>query len=82
MNRIEPLAQPAPINAEATLASDLLRGADQIAEFVFGDKKHRRKVYYLTGVAKCRMPHFRMGSVVCARKSTLMRWIDEWERAR
>lgn len=82
MNRIEPLAQPAPVNAGATLADDLLRGADAIAEFVFGDKKHRRKVYYLTGVAKLRMPHFRMGSVVCARKSTLMRWIEEREGVR
>jgi len=53
-----------------TIADDILRGADEIAQFVFGDVKHRRKVYYLTGDAKTRMPHFRIGSVLCARKST------------
>ena len=63
----------------ATIADDLLRGADEIAEFVFGSKRHRRKVYYLTGDAKTRMPHFRIGSVLCARKSTLLAWIERQE---
>lgn len=62
-----------------TIADDLLRGADEIAEFVFGSKQHRRKVYYLTGDAKTRMPHFRIGSVLCARKSTLLAWIERQE---
>ncbi len=65
---------PAP-----TIADDLLRGADEIAEFVFGSKRHRRKVYYLTGDAKTRMPHFRIGSVLCARKSTLLAWVARQE---
>ena len=63
----------------ATIADDLLRGADEIAQFVFGSKRHRRKVYYLTGDAKTRMPHFRIGSVLCARKSTLLAWIERQE---
>jgi len=62
-----------------TIADDLLRGADEIAEFVFGSKQHRRKVYYLTGDARTHMPHFRMGSVLCARKSTLLAWIARQE---
>jgi len=36
---------------EVTLGDDLLHGADAIAKFMFGDAKHRRKVYYLTGEA-------------------------------
>jgi len=43
--------------AEVTLCDDLLRGADQIAKFIFGDAKHRRKVYYLTGEAAKGLPH-------------------------
>jgi hypothetical protein len=67
------------IVTEATLSDDLLRGANQIAKFMFGDVKHRRKVYYLTGEATKGLPHFKMGSVICARKSTLMNWIAEQE---
>ncbi len=65
--------------AEVTLCDDLLRGADQIAKFIFGDAKHRRKVYYLTGEAAKGLPHFKIGSVICARKSTLMNWIAAQE---
>ena len=69
-------------SASPTLGTDLLRGADEIAEFVFGDRKHRRKVYYLTGDAKARIPYFKLGSVICARKSKLLEWIENQERAR
>ncbi len=61
------------------LADDLLRGADAIAEFIFGSTKHRRKFYYYASDAKIRMPHFRIGNVVCARKSTLLDWISRQE---
>ncbi len=62
------------------LADDLLRGADAIAEFVFGSAEHRRKVYYFASGAKtCRLPVFRMGSVLCARKSSLVTWIEQQE---
>ncbi len=64
---------------EATLGDDLLRGADEIARFMFNDVKHRRKVYYLTGEATKGLPHFKMGSVICARKSTILNWIAEQE---
>jgi len=64
---------------EVTLGDDLLHGADAIAKFMFGDAKHRRKVYYLTGEATKGLPHFKMGSLICARKSTIMTWIAEQE---
>lgn len=64
---------------EVPLGDDLLHGADAIAKFMFGDAKHRRKVYYLTGEAPKGMPHFKMGSLICARKSTILNWIAEQE---
>src|ERR1700685_4575000 len=57
------------------LADDLLCGAVQIGEFIFGPgkKNSRRKVYYLAECTK--LPVFRLGSVLCARRSVLLRWI-------
>ena len=75
-------AGPATEEACPTLAEDLLRGADAIALFVFGDAKARRKVYYYASEAKVRMPTFRMGNVICARKSKLIDWIERQEAAR
>jgi hypothetical protein len=59
------------------ISEDILTGAEAVAEFLFGSKKDRRKVYYL---AECtRIPIFRLGSVICARRSVLLRWIAEQE---
>jgi hypothetical protein len=55
------------------LADDMLRGADEIAEFIFGERGSRRKVYYLAECTK--LPVFRLGSVLCARRSVLINWI-------
>ncbi len=55
------------------LADDILRGADEIAEFIFGSRGSRRKVYYLAECTK--LPVFRLGSVLCARRSVLLNWI-------
>ncbi|KZE32514.1 hypothetical protein AVW15_19555 [Chelatococcus daeguensis] len=74
-------AGPATGEACPALADDLLRGADAIAVFVFGDAKERRKVYYYASEAKVRMPTFRMGNVICARKSKLIGWIEQQEGA-
>jgi len=63
----------------ATIGDDLLHGAEAIAVFVFGNEKHRRKVYYYAGDAKMRLPVFRIGNVICARKSTLIEWIEAQE---
>ena len=61
------------------LGDDLLRGAEAIAEFLFGDRRERRKVYYLTSEGRAQLPHFRLGTIICARKSTLVRWIEAAE---
>ena len=56
------------------LADDLLRGADAIAEFIFGKERgSRRKIYYLAETSH--LPVFRLGAVLCARRSVLLRWI-------
>jgi hypothetical protein len=68
---MEPNTAPNPTSH--ALADDLLRGADEIAAFIFGSRGSRRKVYYL---AECtRLPVFRLGSVLCARRSVLLNWI-------
>jgi hypothetical protein len=64
--------------ASGMLASDILRGADEIAAFLFGDKRCRRKVYNL--VESGSLPYFRLGASICARKSVLLAWIANQER--
>ncbi len=59
------------------IADDLLRGADEIAEFIFGKKGGRRKIYYLAETSH--LPVFRLGAVLCARRSVLLRWISGQE---
>ena len=59
-------------------AADLLRGADQIATFLFGSPEDRRKVYHLAETSQ--LPVFRLGSVLCCRRSVLLGWIAEQER--
>jgi excisionase family DNA binding protein len=63
-----------------TLGGDMLRGADEIAEYLYGDEKHRRKVYNL--IETNRLPHFRLGSSLCARRSVLLDWITAQENKR
>ena len=61
-------------------SKDLLIGADEIAEFLFGDRKQRRRVYYLA--ARSNLPIFRLKSQLCARKSILIKWIEGQEEKR
>lgn len=68
---------PAPLEGAPTLASDLLRGAHQIAAFLYGSAAERKKVYHLVRTA--RLPVFRLGSLLCARRSVLLAWIEEQE---
>jgi hypothetical protein len=82
MIKEKPRVEPATGEVCPTLADDLLRGADEIAAFVFGSTKHRRKVYYYATDAKARMPVFRIGAIICARKSTLLEWIRLQEGVR
>lgn len=60
------------------LSNDILTGADQIAGFIYGDPKKRSKVYHLADKAK--LPVFKIGKTICARKSTIMAWISEQEK--
>ncbi len=56
---------------------DLLRGADEIAAYLFGAATDRRKVYHLAATSK--LPVFKLGSMICARRSVLLRWIEAQE---
>ncbi len=69
-----------PDHEPEALADDLLEGAGAIAEFMFGDAKLRKKVYYLR--QSSRLPLFHIGTRLCARKSTLLRWIRAQEESR
>jgi hypothetical protein len=64
--------------AAPEVASDILHGADQIAQFLFGQKKLRRRVYNL--VERKELPVFRIGAIICARRSVLLQWIETQER--
>ena len=66
-----------PPTTSANLASDILHGAGQISHFLYGNAIHRRKVYRL--VAARSLPAFRLGTMICARKSVLIAWIREGE---
>ena len=57
------------------LADDVLHGAAEISDFLYGshEQQYLRRVYYL---AECsRLPVFRLGSRLCARRSVLLKWI-------
>ncbi|MGD0188123.1 MAG: DNA-binding protein [Roseiarcus sp.] len=70
---MEPTDTTPPIETAQPLANDLLRGADEIAAFVFGPRGSRRKIYYLAETSH--LPVFRLGSMLCARRSVIERWI-------
>jgi len=59
------------------LAHDILRGADAIAQFLYADKTLRRKVYHLAATSN--FPVFKLGSMICARKSVVLKWIEDQE---
>lgn len=60
------------------IADDLLEGAEEIALFMFGSPDKRRRVYHLA--SRSGLPLFRLGEVICARRSTLRAWIAEQEK--
>jgi len=59
------------------LEEPVIRGAEAIAEFIFGDRSHRRKVYYLAECSK--IPIHRLGSTLCLRPSAYKSWIESQE---
>jgi hypothetical protein len=68
------------------LAADLLEGAEEIAEFWFGDRSRKsvRKVYYLASEIERtnRPPIVRLGkSKLIGRRSRMLQWLAEQEEA-
>lgn len=59
------------------LGNDILDGADEIALFIFGTTKKRRRVYNLAEAGELLV--FRLGSSIHARKSALLDWIQKRE---
>ena len=56
------------------IADDLLQGAGAIAEFT---GLPERRIYAMT--SKQKIPTFRIGGTLCARKSRLMEWFEDLE---
>ena len=48
----------------------VIRGAEAIAEFIFGDRSHRRKVYYLAECSKIPIHRPRKHASACDRRRT------------
>jgi len=65
---------------EPEFAKDLLRGAEEIAEFLYGNREVRRKIYHL--FATSNLPVFKLGSTICARQSVLLKWVKDQEERR
>lgn len=59
------------------LHTDSLTGARAIAGFLYGDEKKTSKVYRLAKQPDT--PIFRLGWEICARRSTIMKWIQAKE---
>lgn len=64
-------------DSNSEFSKDLLRAAESIATFLYGDPDLRRKVYHL--VATSHLPVFKLGSMICARKSVLLKWVEGQE---
>ena len=64
-------------NVSPDIASDLLLGAEAIAEFLYGSKQARGKVYHLRRSSN--VPIGYLGSQLCARRSRLTEWIKAQE---
>ncbi|WP_441256203.1 DNA-binding protein [Bradyrhizobium sp. 482_C4_N1_1] len=69
------------MRGEGEIADDLLEGAEAIARYMFGTgtATKRRRVYHLAATSD--LPLFRLGEIICGRRSTLLAWIAEREQA-
>jgi hypothetical protein len=61
-------------------ADDIIRTAAKIAVHMHGDASMRRNIYYLAQSSN--LPFFRIGSVLCIRRSALDRFIAAQEERR
>lgn len=57
----------------------ILRGAREIARFVYGDSAKRGAVY--AAASRGRLPVFRNGAQLCMRKDRFIEWSQEQESA-
>jgi hypothetical protein len=73
---MDPTTGPIDKSIDQT-AEPAIRGAEAIAEYIFGHRSHRRKVYYLAECSK--IPIYRLGSTLCLRPSAYHIWIKEQE---
>jgi hypothetical protein len=67
---------------EPAFSDDLLRGAAEIAAWLYGDPKFRRRVYYIVERSKYKFPHFKIGSQIHAQKSVLRAHFNEQSNRR
>lgn len=72
MNQEQNTSQPS-----VKISADMIRGASAIAEYMFGDRRYRRRVYHL--VQTSRIPIARIGSTLYLRPSTYQKWIETQE---
>ena len=58
-------------------APDMMIGTAEIARLLYASEEFRfqRRVYDLCTRSKRPLPHFRLGSSIATRRSTLMDWI-------
>lgn len=63
METTPPSAGYPAVDAVGSLAHDLLRGAEEIAEFLYGTRSRRRSVCHLAETSQ--LPVFRLGSQLC-----------------
>ena len=67
------------LSATRGTEGDLLRGAEEISQFLYGRSDRERQVYELGRAGVITL--FKMGSIWCARRSTLTAEITALERA-
>jgi hypothetical protein len=60
------------------LSGDLLEGGAAIAEFLFGSPDERARVYHLVSIGE--IPCFQLGTLLFARKTTLLAHIGQREQ--
>lgn len=67
--------QTLPIPAGPEMSADIMLGASAIAAFM---GMRPRQLYHAAEMGH--LPTFRIGGILCARRSTLNRWITELEQ--
>ena len=82
----DPAAAPIGLGPSISLADDMLNGVAEIALFLYGeaDEKAKQRIYHLASrkvAAGRRLPTWRFGTTICARRTTILKWISAQEAA-